>query len=472
MSHRTPRYPSGSIRRTWQLWRAIVGLMLLAMLAGLLPVIVAQTPSTATPPSTPVAPADAPAGSSTDAPATVSAATATVPATQPIEPQATPTPLTLTVWVPDELASLDQQGAYDLFVLQMETIGEMHDPPVRIDIRLKRPSDVGGIMSTLRSASNVAPGALPDLTLLRRQDLITAERANLIQPLERLIPSSVLGGLDQTLKLGQIDGQLYGLPYMVDFWHLAVPDAITDAPQDWSFRTLERIDETLLMPAAYANGLNPIFFAQYLSAGGTVDGSGALIYNEQALGQVLEFYEQARVEGLIPPEVLNYFDDSDYIDRLTLPINSVDRPPLAIVRSSTYFNSLVSTDDYAPATLPTSGLPSTVMDGWVWVMVARSQQQQNLSVELISAMMSVERQAEFATLSGFLPAEQEAFSALDWQPELLSFYTAMLDQGVLPLSDSDGGNLPRRIQDAIAAILRGELRAETALQQISSAQAE
>ncbi|MGV2436409.1 MAG UNVERIFIED_CONTAM: hypothetical protein LVT10_17195 [Anaerolineae bacterium] len=66
---------------------------------------------------------------------------------------------------------------------------------VSVKVRTKRVSDVGGIMSTLRTAREVAPSALPDMTLLRRQDLLDAVQRGLVQPLDGLVPTSMIDDL-------------------------------------------------------------------------------------------------------------------------------------------------------------------------------------------------------------------------------------------------------------------------------------
>ena len=69
------------------------------------------------------------------------------------------------------------------------------NPDVEVEFRLKKAQDVGGIMSTLRAASLVAPGALPDLTLLRRSDVLAAAQAGLIMPMDDRAEAPVLDNL-------------------------------------------------------------------------------------------------------------------------------------------------------------------------------------------------------------------------------------------------------------------------------------
>ena len=85
-------------------------------------------------------------------------------------------------------------------------------------MRRKRTSGLGGILPTLRTAGPVAPGALPDLTLMRRADMLTAATEGLIVPLDTWIPTDLVDDdlLPGTRALGEIDGVLYGVPYALN----------------------------------------------------------------------------------------------------------------------------------------------------------------------------------------------------------------------------------------------------------------
>ena len=118
---------------------------------------------------------------------------------------------TLHVWWPDALAPASDQKAALMLADYVDTF-RATIPELSIEMRLKKAQDSGGIMETLRTASAVAPDALPDITLLRRADLLAAVDAGFIQPLHGLVTSAVLGDLYPAgLDLGRVDGMLYGL---------------------------------------------------------------------------------------------------------------------------------------------------------------------------------------------------------------------------------------------------------------------
>lgn len=153
------------------------------------------------------------------APSTTPQSTAT---TTP-EPTEVPTgPRTLVIWWPEPLAPRENADAAEVLSEQISAFERAYGD-VQVQFRLKLARDTGGIMQTLRAASGgIAPGALPDLTLIRREDLLAAAQAGLIQPIEDEIPPAFLGDLYTAgVELGQVNRQLYGIPYMLDVQHMA-----------------------------------------------------------------------------------------------------------------------------------------------------------------------------------------------------------------------------------------------------------
>ncbi len=91
---------------------------------------------------------------------------------EPAEVTETPVPpITITIWWPDTFARVNDTEINPLLIEQANAFLE-DNPNILFDHRLKPVGQTGGIMSTLQSAGNVARGALPTLTLLRRQDLL------------------------------------------------------------------------------------------------------------------------------------------------------------------------------------------------------------------------------------------------------------------------------------------------------------
>ncbi|MBN8639872.1 MAG: hypothetical protein J0M07_31455, partial [Anaerolineae bacterium] len=231
-------------------------------------------------------------------------------------PPITPQPTVLALWFPEPLAPLDNVDAAELLSEQISAFQLDSAASVSVDFRLKSVDDVGGIMPTLRAASAVAPRVLPDLTLLRRSDLVMAADAGLIAPIRESANSAVLSDYAPIVNaLGRVDGVLYGLPYDVDVEHLVgVPSALNGLGAD--FDTFLDSDVPLLFAAGATNTVSSVLLAQYREAAGLLSGS-SLQVEIDPLRRVFTYYERAVDEGLVDTSVLEYTLADEYADLLT-----------------------------------------------------------------------------------------------------------------------------------------------------------
>lgn len=371
-------------------------------------------------------------------------------------------PMTLSVWWPDVLASLESD-AYAILTEQTEAFVES-ESNVNMRSRLRRVGEPGGIMSTMRSASVVAPGALPDVTLLRRSDLIAAQRDGLIQPLERLVPSGIVGSLSSSLPLGQIDNELYGVPYVLNLQHLVYhePEETDTTWSTWSFDDVLAREQTFIFPAGRITSVNDVFLTQYLKAGGTMSRDRTLTLNPVALRSVLTFYENAKDAGLIDGFALNYITPSDYLSGFRN--GNYD---LAVFSSETYLQLKASDDTLRAATIPTpDGNPASILNGWMWVIVTTDPNRQEAAMRYITWMMNNERQVEYALVARMLPSQNTTIGRTVSTAEDAELYNTLLDNAILPLTEGEGGTLARLMQDALQAVLTGEQSAEDAAQAV------
>ena len=156
-------------------------------------------------------------------------------------------------------------------------------------------------MSTIRAGKDVAPAALPDVTLIRRREFTPAQSQQYLQSMETLFSSSLINDLDGGLEFGQIPLEtgieLYGLPYLYDVLLAVHSQPLQAAGYRLTFVDVLANEAAFLFPAARANGLNQTFYLQYLSAGGMTPSSGVMNINEEALGIVLQFYQDLVQRG-------------------------------------------------------------------------------------------------------------------------------------------------------------------------------
>lgn len=376
-------------------------------------------------------------------------------------PTATPEPpIEITVWLPDALAAPDNLLASEILRAQTQAFASAEN--VLVTTRLKRGGAAGGIISTLRTASTVAPAALPTLTLLRRQDLVNAELDGLIQSLEGRIPSIIQGELDAALKLGQIKNELFGVPYLIDLQHIVYrPQGIVDY-DNWNYAAILERDLSFVFPAGTTGSMSDVFLLQYLDSGGTMDADGSLVFNPTALSETLEFYEQARDDGLIDENVLAFSNSRDYFTSF------LDRDiDIAVFSSTSYLQLYESDNDLQIAPIPSArGTASSVLNGWIWVLVATEPRQQEAGIRYINWLMNSDRQAEYARSVSMLPSQQSAFQRGVRVNVDVSVFETLLNTAILPITESEGGTLAKTMQEALIAVLSGTRTAEQATQRV------
>ena len=375
---------------------------------------------------------------------------------QNAQPTEAPPP-SLVVWLPDRLTPLDSPA---LARLREQTQAFTEVSGIAVELRLKRVGEVGGIMATLRSASIAAPAAMPDLTLLRRQDLLSAERDGLLQRLDGLLSAALIAELGRPLALGQVNNALYGLVYTLDMEHIAYrPQPNVDASA-WDFATVLSRNLPLAFSTAYVNGLNDTFLAQYLAAGGSFNAEGSLVYNAEAMAHLLNFYAEAHAREIISSALLSL---NNPMDALALLQNGqVDQ---AIIHSSAYLSLQAQNRSLRPAPIPSlDGRPLGVLNGWLWVLLANTPERQSAAMRYVTWLMDAARQAEFSAAAAQIPSLPSArLQDSSLTREDMAFYQALLEAASLPLSQADSGALTRAMHDALISVIDGTRSADEAL---------
>lgn len=371
---------------------------------------------------------------------------------QPL-PTATPNaPLRLRFWLPDALAGLENVAAGDVLSEQISSF-ENSEASLTVELRLRASEGGGGILATLRTAAQVAPSALPDITLMRYADFRTAVQLGLIAPLDI---SELIVDVDDyyppVAEMGQVDGRWYGVPGTLDVLHVAYAgdEPAVDA---WRFDDLMANEVPLVFPAASGSGLSPVFWVQY--AAGSRTQSLNVSLDENALRVVLRYYEDAVNAGLIPPTVLEYDAPERYPDVL-------DDSVAAVVTSSMYLQFLGRGTRLETGYIPTAeGLPMTALDGWLWVIVSNNSEQQAAALRFLNWMLTPERQAAYHDAIRMLPAARAGQRQID--AEYAAFLEPLLENAILPPSEITGGTSARALQTAFVSVINGRSTAADAL---------
>jgi len=374
-------------------------------------------------------------------------------------------PRPLKVWLPAPLIADESSDAFQLLSQHTQVFSGRNN--LAVEYRIKAVGAVGGIMATIRSGSEVAPGALPDITLIRRRDLTPAQARQYLQSMETLFSSSLINELGDALAFGQIplddSAALYGLPYFFEVLHAVHTQPLNNAGKRLSFDDVLANRASLLFPAGRANGLNQTFYLQYLAAGGLTPNHADMPIDEAALGAVLEFYEQLIAQDLIAPDVLTYQSPSAY---QTDFINQADQPILAIFSSSEYLSMLDQQNpNLLAASIPApNGGGITTQDGWLWVIVTPDLTRRTLSARYLEWLMQPGFHAGFSMALYQLPSQRAVLG--DSLPDGVDeqFIEALLDNAILPIPESEGGTAPRLMQEALMQVLHGDTAATAAKQ--------
>ncbi|MBI1281141.1 MAG: extracellular solute-binding protein [Anaerolineaceae bacterium] len=371
----------------------------------------------------------------------------------------TEAPPTLHIWWPDSLAPTSNQKASLMLADYVDTF-RATIPELTIEMRLKKSQDSGGVIETLRTAYAVAPDAMPDITLLRRNDMLAAVDAGFIQPIQGQVTSAVLGDLYPTaLDLGRVNGTLYGLAYTLDVEQIAYRPVVLSG----SFAHFEDVlkdNQKFVFPAGVTEGLSDVLLLQYISAGGTLNELIQGKPNAKALLTILTFYKQAVDAGIIDRSVLDYARPDDYLFQL-----AQGKFDAGMITSSQYLNLLANGQAFEAAPIPlAAGEPSTVLNGWMWVVVNKNKDQQTLALHFIEWMLEANRLAAYSRQINMLPARRAAMRL--WNAGTFTdLANRLLANARLPLVDGNATTL-RAMENALAAVISGQRTPEEAVSDV------
>jgi ABC-type glycerol-3-phosphate transport system substrate-binding protein len=378
----------------------------------------------------------------------------TMVSAQEATPETTPAPLVITIWLPDALTRANDPTTLAVWNLQAQAFAEAEN--VMVDFRVKSSNGLGGIISTLQSASAVAPTVMPTLTLLSRRELLLAQQENLIVSLQRSVPANVVNPVGNMLMLGQVNNTLYGIPYLLEVLQVGFhtpsennTSTANDTPIAWSYEAVLDRQQPLVLPLSTQTEYNAVLLAQYLASGGTIRTDGTLELNEDALLRVFEFYEAMHQANLLQTADIATFN------------TSLEDPQAQVVLSSTHFLRLNDPNIRAGALPTTDGETMTLLDGWSWAMVTTDSDLQRVATRFIAHMLEAENVQPIGIQLGMLPSQSDLLVDVAGA-SLAPFYESLLANARLSPFNPRSLTLERAIQDALTSILAGERTAQEA----------
>jgi len=370
-------------------------------------------------------------------------------------PAITPTsdPGIILIWWPAPLYPTDESSTAAR-ILREQVAGYAATHTRAIQIRPKRGDGVGGIYQTLHSGAIAAPGAMPDLTLLRRSDLIQAAADKLIEPIDTsgLAPDDLFAS---ALALGKVRGTQYGIPYTLDVQHVVYRTTAFATPPRTTTDLLEAA-QTYLFPAGVINGgVSPTLLAQYTALGGRItDDQGKPVLDRGPLVEVLRFYEKAVASKLIGASP-TYTNMTQY-----WPVFISGKANLAQIDSSTYLSQRARLSNVAILPIPAEKA-ITPLDGWMWVITTSDPDKKKRALEVLTWFMRGDQQGQFTHEIGALPSRRSALQV--WgDDDYAVFARSLLEQPALPPPDLLPAVVTTALQKAFEDVLAGRKTADVA----------
>lgn len=371
------------------------------------------------------------------------------------------TPITLTFWTVEEVSPMAEGELGDFFQASIRNF-ERTNPDIEVEVLIKKASGKGGVIDFLRTAGEVAPSILPDIAVIDATDLNQAYTNNLIQTLDgRLDRSIVQDLLPAARRMGTVDGSLAGVPVGLEMEHTVYNTrTFTNTLVLWT--DVLSSSAGYVFPAKGVNGLvNDATLSQYFSAGGELlDGQGFPKIDDQALRDVLEFYQQAREIGIIDDSVL----EASTTEELW-PIYLEAEASVAQISVRQYLTDreLLTTSAFGP--LPRqkpTDTPFSVMHGWVLVLVTKDINRQEAALSLMEFFLSTTQNADWNRTNKSIPIRDTAYQRLASDDPYWAFLAEQLKTARPEPRFLEYDRVGRIIQQAVEQVIRAEATADEA----------
>ena len=324
-----------------------------------------------------------------------------------------PSVITLTIWT-TEAFSPTQTITSGRILAQEVAEFEASQSDVRLEFVLKKPYGKGGILDYLLTTGAVVPELLPDIVVMDVDELKAALQAELVQPLDELLPPDLISDLYPfALQASTFERRLYGLQYQADLEHwvydtgrMAIP------PSSWP-GVLSNPGPSIFPAGGQASLVNDAFLIQYLAVHPwpAESGSDTPFLETDSLAAVLQYYQDGLSRGIFPADILEYQTTNDcWREYLTRQIATTQ------VSAHQYLAERHRAQNSAPAPIPAINGPAAPLNrGWVLSLVTPDPVRQSAAAEFMSQLMAPETNAAWNQSTNYLPTRQAALAL--WDPE-------------------------------------------------------
>jgi ABC-type glycerol-3-phosphate transport system substrate-binding protein len=386
------------------------------------------------------------------------AAETAVPA--PATPMPEAGPVTLRLWLPPEFTPDTNTPSGRVLADQISQFEDAH-PGVAVEVRLKAASGPGGLLNALTSAANVAPEVLPNLVVLRRDDLATVAAGGLVTPLEGWLPAEAVADYYPFAQaIGRANGAWVGLPFAADARVMAyLTNAYSNPPLRWEDLNIG----SFVLPGAESTGLTVL--SAYLAHGGTVtDEEGRVRLEANVLAETLEHFQGRQAVGVLTAATLEHADTD-----ATWQIFRDRRATVAVTSAQNFLSEHTRVEGAAATLLPTAGEPPIALaDGWSWAMVNIAPEHHALGAELLAWLTAPEQQAPWTEAAQVLPTRASTLAA--WRSQrLVPFVSDVVTHAQLQPNAAVLGVVGPPLRQALGDVLSGRATPFSAATQAAQA---
>ena len=333
--------------------------------------------------------------------------------------------LTVTIWLPPEIASRTEAG---VAALEQQWLAfRLARPDAVLVVEQKNVLGQGGILHYLRTGRNVAPSVLPDLIALPTNQLVVAANEELIYPVgDWLDPELAEDLYPAARRLGQADEHLIGYPFaLVNLPHLVYhSEFLTDTlPLTWN-ELITNVEAQFVFPAAGPDGALLLLHFYLASGGEVVNDSQQSVLQVEPLTNALMQFSQAQSSNFLLGDS-NSLTAPDEVWQLFQSDSSL----IALTTASQFLR--LRSEDFEPAFASIPGLQAPLtplLDGWAWAISTPDPARRMLALELLAALTTDESLGQWSYASNMLPAQPGAFAFWPAEDNYSEFVQTELEQ--------------------------------------------
>lgn len=340
---------------------------------------------------------------------------------------------------------------------------EADHPRAEIVVQVKSEQGGSTIYEYLRSASKVAPSILPDIILVESQRLWVLADQGLIPP----FADDELSALARTYPFAQDavthNEMAYGIPHTANLLHTIqsrsalANEATSGFPKTW--QGLEEANLTYIFPAGARNGQsNDTILLQYVGAGGALTSKNGSP-NSEALIDVFNFVETGVSTGMIPSNAIEYSD----VESMWLSPET-NLSGLVEISSNRYLAQRATLNDFVFGPTPTkSGVQTTIGRVWAFAVLNQDPEERQSAIDLINFLLDADRLGAWSLEAKRLPAYRDAVDAWNQDSPYFGFAQQQLESAVALPTGTAFVDFSGDVQQALLAVLSGEISAEEAV---------